>query len=82
MDPELWSLYRELGMLRADLRVTEESDFDYLLMLSRPYWNCPLNFQRLGVPIYRLNPIASLAKEEVPFWVLYQQPRPAPEPLP
>jgi len=82
MDPELWSLYRELGLLRADLRVTEESDFDYLLMLSRPYWNCPRNFQRLGVPIYRLNPIASLAVEEVPFWVLYQQPRPAPEPLP
>ena len=82
MDPELWNLYRELGLLRSDLRVTEDSDFDYLLMLSRPFWNCELTFKGVGVPIYRLNPIASLVVDQVPFWVLYQKPPQAPLPPP
>ena len=73
MDPDLWNLYRRLGLLRNDLRVTEGMDFDYLLVLSRPYWNYGPIFRYLGIPQPQLKPVDSLVVDGVPFWVLYQR---------
>lgn len=73
MDPDLHELYQALGMLRRDIQVVESGDFDYALVLSRPAWNHPKLFMALGVPQRVLEPVASLVRSEVPFWVLYKK---------
>ena len=73
MDADMWNLYRRLGLLRQDFRMTEGTDFDYLLVLSRPYWNYGPIFRYVGVPQARLQPVDSLVVDGVPFWVLYQR---------
>lgn len=66
-------LYQEMGWLRSDLRLTKGTDFDYVLILSRPYWNSPRIFSRLGVPVSELVPVKALVVDEVPFYILYRR---------
>jgi energy-converting hydrogenase Eha subunit C len=73
MDPDLHELYRELGLLRADIRVVEGGEFDYALVLSRPSWKFPRLFAMLGVSPERLRVAGSLTRDGVPFWVLYRR---------
>lgn len=73
MDPDLHELYQDLGLLRRDIQVVEEGDFDYALVLSRPYWNYPRLFMLLGVPRRGLEVAGSLVRDGVPFWVLYRR---------
>jgi len=68
-------LYQELGLLRKDLKITKRKDFDYLLVLSRPYWNFQPFFAFLGIPQSELEIIASQELDGVPLWVLYRQPK-------
>lgn len=72
---DICSFYQELGMLRKDLKITRRKDFDYLLMLSRPYWNFEPFFASLGIPQSELEIIADQKLDGVPLWVLYQQRR-------
>lgn len=73
MDPDLHQLYASLGLLRKDIQVVEGNDFDYAVVLSRPYWNYARLFEELGVPRSRLNVVGALARDQVPFWVLYRR---------
>ena len=72
-DPELPRLYRELDLIRTDVRLTQAADFDHVVLLSRPYWDYPRLFTALGVARSDLAPIASTEVDGVPFWVLYRR---------
>jgi len=74
MDPDLWNLYQELGLLRQEIRVSSGNDFDYILILSRPYWNYAGIFRFLNIPQPQLKPLAYQMLDEVPLWALYQAP--------
>jgi len=71
-NPYLPSLYKELNLLRGDLRTTQGQDFDYLLILSRPRPNFFPYFYDLGVSQSRLKPLDSQELDGVPLWVLYK----------
>lgn len=79
MDPDLWKLYQEMGLLRKDIRVSTGTDFDYILILSRPYWNYAGIFRFLNIPQPKLKPLAYEMLDEVPLWVLYQAPAKIPD---
>ncbi len=73
MDANLHELYQSLGLLRKDIIVTEGNDFDYVLILSRPFWNYARIFQLLALQQPRLIVVDSLVRDSVPFWVLYRR---------
>lgn len=50
-----------------------ENDFEYLLMLSRPYWDYEPFFRSLGVRRSQLQVVASKSLDGVPLWVLYKR---------
>lgn len=66
-------LYQEMGLLRGEFRLTKGTEFDYVLILSRPYWNSPRIFSRLGVPPSELVPVKALVVDDVPFYILYRR---------
>lgn len=72
-DPELPQLYRRLGLIRADVDLTGASDFDYVVVLSRPYWDYPPLFTALRVARTGLVPVESVDVDGVPLWVLYRR---------
>lgn len=72
-DPELPQLYRQLGLIRADVQLTGAADFDHVVVLSRPHWDYPPLFTALRVPRTDLTPVASVDVDSVPFWVLYRR---------
>ena len=72
-DPELPQLYRQLGLIRADVHLTGAADFDHVVVLSRPHWDYPPLFTALSVPRTELAPIANVNVDGVPFWILYDR---------
>ncbi len=72
MADDLWRLYQELGWLRPDIKVTDYYDFDYILILSRPYWNAPEIFRFLKIPQRELQVKDYQSLDRVPLWILYQ----------
>jgi hypothetical protein len=72
-DPELPRLYRELGLIRDDIRLTGAPDFDHVVVLSRPYWDYPPLFTALRVARTGLVPVESVDVDGVPLWVLYRR---------
>ena len=73
MDRYMWKLYIEEGMLGKDREISSGTDFDYILVLSRPYWNYENLFRYIGVPHRMLAPVDSLIVDGVPFWILYRR---------
>jgi 4-amino-4-deoxy-L-arabinose transferase-like glycosyltransferase len=67
---------QELGWLRKDIRVINTSDFQYLLLLSRPYPGYQPLFQDLskkaGIPQDSFQPILQHDLDTVPLWTLYK----------
>ena len=75
-EPDLYNLYKEVGLLRKDITIVDNFDCDYLLLLCWPYWNFPGYFMaKLGVPQWQMRVIDFLAVDDVPFWILYENPR-------
>jgi hypothetical protein len=70
-DPELPALYRELDLIRADIRLTGAADFDHVVVLSRPYWDYPPLLAALRTP--DLVPVEAVDVDGVPFWILYRR---------
>ena len=74
MDPGLWELYQELGLLRPDIKIAKGRDFDYILILSRPYWNYGGTFRFIGISQRNLESVKYKMIDGVPLWVLYRAP--------
>jgi hypothetical protein len=70
-DPELPALYRELDLIRADIRLTGAADFDHVVVLSRPCWDYPPLLTALRIP--DLVPVEAVEVDGVPFWILYRR---------
>ena len=70
-------LYKEIGMLRPDIRLTGGQDFKYILLLSRPYPGYPAYFAFFRLTPAQLRIVAEQDLEGVPLWVLYER-MPAP----
>ncbi len=66
---------KELGLLRKDIQITKRINFDYLLILSRPYWNFEPFLASIGIPQSELQTVASQELDRVPLWTLYQHPK-------
>jgi len=65
--------YQELGLLKKEVKITYQTDFDYLLMLSRPYWDYQPFFDSIGVDRRELTVEAESTLDGVPLWVLYKR---------
>jgi 4-amino-4-deoxy-L-arabinose transferase-like glycosyltransferase len=71
---ELLMLYSELGLLRPDVKITNGTDFDYALILSRPEWKFRLNFfLKRQAPGAKLTGVMDRELDSVPLWVLYKR---------
>jgi hypothetical protein len=70
---KIGEFYEEIGLLRKDVRITYEKNFDYLLVLSRPTDNFQPTFAYLHVAPAQLKAIASDELDGVPLWVLYKR---------
>ena len=73
MRDTLWKLYQELGFLRTDIMVTEGYDFNYILILSRPYWDSPGFYRTLKVTPSQLTILDSQKLDGVPLWIFYKR---------
>jgi len=67
---------QEMGWLRKDLRISDQTDFDHLLMLSRPYAEFEPFFASMGMRRSELEIVAQQDLDGVPLWVLYKNPHP------
>jgi hypothetical protein len=75
MDPDMHQLYQEEGFLRRDIICTDGPDFDYVLVLSRPYWNYgPIFRDFLHISQRKLVSLQYRQLDGVPLWVLYKKP--------
>lgn len=75
ISPPLYELYKELGLLRPDIRVVEDSSFDYAVVLSRPYWDFKGIYMYLGANLDQLERVDGVDIAGVPLWVLYKKRR-------
>jgi hypothetical protein len=65
--------YQELGLLRNDIKMTQRQDFEYLLMLSRPWWDLDENFLAIRTHPSRLEILDQKTLDGVPLWVFYRK---------
>jgi 4-amino-4-deoxy-L-arabinose transferase-like glycosyltransferase len=65
-------LYVELGLLRKDIIVKDSQDAEYVVILSRPYWDFAGNYSRAGINPIRPRIVAHRDLDGVPLWVLYR----------
>jgi 4-amino-4-deoxy-L-arabinose transferase-like glycosyltransferase len=65
-------LYRELGLLREDIIVKDCTEAQFVVILSRPYWDFAGNYSYAGINPVRPEIVASAELDGVPLWVLYR----------
>jgi hypothetical protein len=65
--------YQELDLLRPDIKLSRTKEFDYLLVLSRPYVDFEPTFAYLKVKPDQLAVRGYASLDGVPLWVLYER---------
>jgi 4-amino-4-deoxy-L-arabinose transferase-like glycosyltransferase len=72
---KICEFHQELKLLKPEIKVTTSKDFDYLLMLSRPYPDYEPFFDELGFDRKELKVVAEKKLDGVALWRLYQKKR-------
>jgi hypothetical protein len=68
---KMCEFYQEQGWLSKEVKITYSTDFDYLLLLSRPCPDFEPFFTVHNIPHSDLETIDSKALDGVPLWTLY-----------